>query len=143
MKFASPYNNPPKSSDFGIDFSNQVSMTEQHHARDCDINRIVSRYISTGELPVGRTDGQYVDVSMMTSYADALQVVEQAESLFSELPARVRDEYQNDPMLLMNAFSDPAQRDKLEALGLLTKTENHADATAAVDEVATAREPSP
>jgi len=143
MKFATPYNNPPVTANFAVDFTDEVSMTEQYHSKDCDINRIVNKYIATGELPRGRTDGRYVDVSMMTSYAQALEVVEQAETLFSELPAKVRADFQNDPLLLVNAFSDPAQRDKLEALGLLTKSENHAEVSAAVDEVATASTPSP
>lgn len=39
----------------------QKSLTEQHHASECDINRIVRRYETTGILPSG-VEGQYLEV---------------------------------------------------------------------------------
>ncbi|AXH77223.1 MAG: internal scaffolding protein [Microviridae sp.] len=41
------------------------SMTEQSHAGLCDINNIVARFQSTGQLPPPRVEGQYADVTRL------------------------------------------------------------------------------
>lgn len=39
------------------------SMTQQHHRDQTDINNIVERYARTGNLPPGRLESQYADVT--------------------------------------------------------------------------------
>lgn len=39
------------------------TLTEQHHAQESDINRIVQRYDATGMIPEGKGEGQFLDVT--------------------------------------------------------------------------------
>lgn len=39
------------------------SRTQQHHAKECDITRIIQRYTRTGELPPGRSRPVFGDVT--------------------------------------------------------------------------------
>lgn len=49
------------------------SMTHQSHAESCDINRIIDRYDRTGQLPTGRVQGVYDDVtSLQVDLTDAV-----------------------------------------------------------------------
>jgi len=48
-----------------------------------------------------------------------MHVLMQAEEAFSNLPARVRAHFDNDPARFLAAFSDERQADQLREFGLL------------------------
>nr|QJB20693.1 MAG: internal scaffolding protein [Microvirus sp.] len=78
------------------------SLTRQEHKDECDINSILARYDRTGDLPPSRP-GAFVNCSSV-SYQESLQIVSEANQLFSELPVRVREMYGNSPALFLDAF---------------------------------------
>lgn len=41
------------------------SKTHQSHAEACDVNKIIRKYERTGELPPGRMEPQYADVTSL------------------------------------------------------------------------------
>lgn len=71
------------------------TIVEQHHRETNNINKIVKRYQSTGQLPPGR-EGRYEDVSMIGDYHDV--VLKYAEA---------SEAYQNLPEAITNRFNDP------------------------------------
>lgn len=83
------------------------SMTEQHHARACDINAIMAKYVKTGVLEhVSKYEPTYADVSQL-DFKQAMDTVCRVESEFHELPAFVREHYENDPTAYIEAISTP------------------------------------
>jgi hypothetical protein len=69
------------------------SLTEQHHARSCDINTIMARYQKTGVIEhIKRHKSTYGDVSQL-DFQEAMQTVARAKSEFEELPAYARDAF--------------------------------------------------
>jgi phage internal scaffolding protein len=95
-------------------------VTKQSHKDECDVNQILARYERTGVVThLAKGIPQFADVSQIGDYHSALEQVRQADEFFMGLPAKVRSAFDNDPALLLDAVHDPAQRDKLEKLGLL------------------------
>lgn len=93
--------------------------TKQAFKDECDINRIMSRYISTGVLDfVNRHAPQYGDVTGY-DFMEAQLIVANARSMFEELPATVRDRFDNDPALFLDFVADDKNRDEARELGLL------------------------
>lgn len=73
------------------------SLTEQHHAKACDINTIMARYLKTGLIEhISRYEPQFGDISEL-DFKKSLDTITRVESEFYELPAYVRDHYENDP----------------------------------------------
>lgn len=94
------------------------SMTVQAPADEVDINKIMAR-ISKG-LPVLTSDNEpfYGDVSEFDGLQDALIKVQEAEDLFMQYPAGLREKFDNDPVKFVDFMSDPANTDEAIKLGL-------------------------
>lgn len=91
---------------FQQDFSGE-SLTQQHFAPECDVNNIVARYEATGLDPYAdrKAYEQYGDGTYRT-YVDAMFAVAEISSKFHELPAHVRDQFQNDPQNWITALHE-------------------------------------
>lgn len=73
------------------------SLTEQSHTKACDINNIVAKYTKTGLIDhINNRRGTFGNVSG-ADYKAAMDLVAEQKSVFYELPARVRDQFDNDP----------------------------------------------
>lgn len=93
---------------------------QQHEAADCDINRIMDRYIRDGVIEhVKEYGGQYGDFTEVPDYATCLRKVAEAEDCFAALPAKVRSKFENDPGAFLDFVSNPANRDEMALMGLL------------------------
>ena len=69
-----------------------VSMTEQHHARACDINTIMTKYLKTGVVDhINKYEPTYGDVSE-ADFKKSMDLVAAVKSEFQDLPAYVRAE---------------------------------------------------
>jgi len=115
------------------------SLTRQEHKDECDINSILARYERTGDLPPSRP-GAFVNCTS-TSYQESLQIVSEANQLFSELPVRVREIYGNSPALFLDAFDrkDPELLAAAQKYGMLRKSE--ADELTLLQRIADALKP--
>lgn len=72
-------------------------MTEQHHEKSCNINSIMAKYQKTGLIDhINTHQGKYGDVSG-ADFKAAQDLVAEQKSIFYELPAHVRAEFDNDP----------------------------------------------
>lgn len=108
-----------------FDTNHGPSLTVQSEAASCDIRNIMARYERTGMVDhINSFEGRYEDYrDFPESYQDALNTVMAGQESFSELPARIRDAFANDPYLFFQAVHDPAQQDRLIQLGVFTKRE--------------------
>lgn len=93
----------------------EPSMTRQEFAEDCDINTIMARYETTGNFhaPFAK-EAHYADYTAAPgSLMEAMEIMRSGEAAFMQLPAKVRREFDNDPMQFVEFASDPANLDQM------------------------------
>ena len=102
------------------------SRAVQDEKQVSDINYIVSRYAEDKSgvytLDLGQDSGTlvYGDATLPGDYSTALDLVQSVTQEFYELPAKIRAEFDHDPMKLVNALGSPDQRQRLIDLNLLS-----------------------
>lgn len=110
------------------------SMADQSFKDECDINNILKQYQLTGLIShINKHKGEYVDLPDDLDYQNSINTVLIAQDAFATLPSKVRDEFRNDPLHFLAAFSDPSRRGYLEELGLLPKASAAPSEGAAAD----------
>lgn len=102
----------------GIDCSDAVepSKTRQEFADECDINKIMERYdVSAGLIPFpdARQEPRYFDCSEVPDLQSAMNGIMAAEEAFMTLPAKVRAEFENDPVRFVEFACDPENLDQM------------------------------
>jgi len=103
------------------------SRTQQHFAKEADINTIMKRYSKTGYLvdpTIARTRIPYFgDVSFNFDF-HALQIkLIEINDRFGLMPAEIREKFENSPEKCLNWLADPANAKEAGELGLLPKIE--------------------
>lgn len=94
-------------------------LTKQSFKDECDINRIISRFQSTGELPnMANVPAQYLDVTSM-DFQEHQNFIAGANSMFHDLPAKIRDRFQNNPAEFFDFCSHEKNRPEMAEMGLL------------------------
>lgn len=103
-----------------ISFDPMEDRAKQSFKAECDINTIMSRYISTGVLPetILKLNGQFMDCSGY-EFQSAMDLVADASSMFQELPSSLRSRFRNDPAAFLDFCSDERNRSEMADLGLL------------------------
>lgn len=96
-------------------------MTKQSDTARTDINSIMAKWINTGLAPQTDARPQYGDFSNSVDFHAAVNQVMAAEKDFAELPARVRQHVENDPVKFLEMVMDPNRRSELEELGLVER----------------------
>lgn len=105
--------------DLSITFPPNSRWTKQSFAAECDINTIMARYQSTGEMPViNQLAPQYLDATGFDYQTMQNQIVE-ANQLFSQLPSALRARFQNDPGQFIDYCHDPENLPEMRKLGLV------------------------
>ncbi|WNK12914.1 MAG: internal scaffolding protein [Microvirus sp.] len=99
-----------------IDFGTETK-TQQQFAEQADINYIVGKYKVTGEMPEFR-QGTYMDVTDI-DYHTAMNTVISAQEKFMALPVKIRNEFENSPLKLIQFLQDRNNLEKAVALGLV------------------------
>ncbi|AXH75311.1 MAG: internal scaffolding protein [Microviridae sp.] len=103
-----------------ISFQQNSPFTKQSFKDECDINLLMARYMRTGELPnINERAPEYLDTTTGYDFQAAMQLVAEANSLFQDLPSRIRNRFQNDPAAFLDFCSDENNRPELAAMGLL------------------------
>lgn len=103
---------------------NDPLITEQHHAKSCDINNILARAIKNNGLisHVNSMQGDYSGLASQIDYHEAVNAVMAADNSFNLLPASIRTQFENDPAQFLD-FVDNADQSDLKELGLLPTAE--------------------
>lgn len=102
------------------DCSRDKGFTVQADRDDADINKIISRFNKSGQLPPTR-GGQpfYGDISDIGDLQESLIKVQEANELFMQYPAELRERFDNDPVNLVEFLGNEANRKEAEELGLV------------------------
>lgn len=107
-----------------VDFGDEVSLTRQADAKDCDVNVILDRFMKTGEMPWnGGKEAIYADVSDAGTFQEALQIVADAQTAFMGLDAKIRARFQNDPAQFLEFMENPDNYKEGVELGIYAKEE--------------------
>ena len=94
------------------------TMTKQAHKAETDINQIMAKYIKTGILEhANNYSGQY-GFATSDDFTASMQIVQDANDMFSELPAAVRKKFQNDPGQFLDFVQDPENEPQFYDMGL-------------------------
>ena len=109
-----------------VDCSVEPSRTKQSFAVECDINNIIRGYDRNGLIShLNEKMPQYADLvhdniigGAALDYHQALTMVRQADSAFRELPAEVRQRFENDPAKFLAFVDDPANQEEMVHMGL-------------------------
>lgn len=111
--------------DPGLDCSVEPSKAQQQFKDECDINAIMRRYETTGRIDwLNSRDPEWGDFTGIPSYHDALEAVRRAQEDFDEMPAKLRDEFDNDPAKFVAFMQDEKNYDRAVELGLVPKPED-------------------
>lgn len=94
------------------------SRTKTEFKRDSDINTIMDRFKKTGVLPVNTRNPVYMDTTQVPNLQQAMHVMIEAEKAFIGLPAKVRKEFDNNPLAFVEFATKPENIDKLREWGL-------------------------
>jgi len=93
--------------------------TQQQYRDECNINFLMKRYEKTGILPQGRDAPlQYADVSAM-DFTESMNRVAVVRGVFSQLDARTRARFENNPEHMLEFLADPGNAAEAVKLGLL------------------------
>ena len=97
---------------------------KQSFKDECDINRIMDTYKTTGIMPHQRKDKPRFGFAPDVDFRQALDLVTSAQEQFLELPAEVRAEFENDPGKFLEFIQDDENRKQAEELGLIGSPES-------------------
>lgn len=123
-----PYFRTPYNCEDPIEWTNQTALeckdptlTQQHFKDECDINILYARYLETNEMPQVLDGLSYGNFEGIFDFQTAMNSVRQAQGMFDQLPARIKNRFDNDPGKLLNFLNDQDNRDEAIFLGLLQK----------------------
>lgn len=99
----------------------EPTLAQQQFADDNDPNLIMERYARTGDLSLlqARSNGVFGDFTTAPDYREALNRVTEAQSMFSQLSAKVRARFNNDPAEFLEFFNDSSNLEEAVKLGLI------------------------
>lgn len=104
-------------------YFDEPSRTRQEFAEECDINNIMSRYEATGVIShINPREPMYMDLGDgVPDLRTAIDTVRAATASFMSLPAKVRSEFDNDPIKFVEFAKNPDNMDRLVDLGLAVR----------------------
>lgn len=95
-----------------------ASMTQQHMADSVNINKIMDRYLRTGEFPdVQEEHLSFYDVPAQ-SYHEMMNTLARGEEAFNALPAQFRKNWDNDPVAFLRDLQEPSGAELRLKLGI-------------------------
>lgn len=103
--------------------NHEPSQTNQHFAKDADINVIMDRFgVTDGAIPPAALDpSHFGDFTDAVDFRDALDRTRIAKERFDALPANLRQRFGNSPLQLWQFVNDPDNLEEAVTLGLLKK----------------------
>ncbi|AXL14980.1 internal scaffolding protein [Microviridae sp.] len=106
------------------------SLTQQSHAAAADVRNIIKQYDRTGLIAnVNKGIAQYGDYSEINEYAEALNMVRDAEQSFQEVPSHIREQFNNNAGLFFEFATDPKNSEKMIEMGLAKAPETKVEVT--------------
>jgi len=119
--------------------------TKQSFKNECDINHIMARYVKTGVIEHLNEHKPNYGFAPAVDFKTALDLVEKASTIFSELPSQIRAKFENNPENFLKFTENPDNRSELALMGLLSPeaTQEEADKLKASDSASAPLPPNP
>ena len=115
VKFKTPYGDRTRS---GFETTGD-SLTQQSHAAAADVRNIIKQYDRTGLIAnVNKGIAQYGDYSEINEYAEALNMVREANESFAEIPSHIREQFGNNAGVFFEFATDPKNKEEMIKMGL-------------------------
>ncbi len=96
----------------------EPTRTHQSAKDECDINKIMAKYVKTGVLDHQEEYGENYGFCTSMDLLEALSTVRTANEMFAELPAEVRKKFDHDPGAFLDFTLDPENKAELIEMGL-------------------------
>lgn len=97
----------------------EPSMTKQEFKDECDVNNIIKEFSVTGMAQhLSQRPELFEDLPQPFELQDALNMAAQAQASFMAVPAKIRAQFENDPVAFMAFVHDPANQQQLIEWGL-------------------------
>lgn len=122
MTFYTRFTPPPAPE---VDFKDSPRLVAVEFAREADINFLLARYKNTGslytadEMIKATRRPQFGDFTGIPDYQETLNKVNAALEMFSELPLKIRQRFNDSPTELLAFLQDESNRDEAIELGLV------------------------
>lgn len=101
-----------------LDFTDQKTLTEQCHRDEVKIQNIMKRHRTTGLVShLSKQHGFYADMSSAPDFYTAQTVIAQTKSMFEEIPAKIRKDFDNDPGKFLDFIQNPDNKDQMAEYG--------------------------
>lgn len=104
-----------------LEFEEGSSRTKQSQTDECDINKIMAKYLRTGAIAHGNKFAGDYGYASSVSFHEAMNCISKGESMFSELPSDLRTRFSNDVGEFLDFVQNPENSKEMISLGL-TKT---------------------
>lgn len=101
----------------------EETKTQQQFKEESDINVLVRRFKLTGEMPQGVRMPTYADFGEVYDFHSAANAIAEANEAFSQMPAAIRDKFNNDPARFVAFCSNEENRTEAEKMGLVPAKE--------------------
>ena len=100
------------------------SLTQQHFKEECDIINIIKRHDRNGIIEhVQRGQARYGDFSEVKDYREALDLVQNAQEEFMNIPSDIRKQFDNNPGKFYEFVSNPDNKDELIKMGFIQQSQ--------------------
>ena len=102
------------------------SLTKQSFKDEVDINKIMSKFMQTGQINhLNRAQPNY-GVATATDFREALEIVRNGDETFMNLPSEIRAKFNQNPEEFLAFVENPENVPEMENLGLLeTQGQSH------------------
>jgi len=106
------------------------SLTQQSHAAAADVRNIIKQYDRTGLIAnVNKGIAQYGDYSEINEYAEALNMVREANESFATIPSHIREQFNNNAGLFFEFVTDPKNSEEMIKMGLAKAPDTKVEVT--------------
>lgn len=96
------------------------TITKQEYQAECDINTIVKSWMSSGVCPsVNAKVPLFVDCTLVKSFEQSANDLIAAQDAFMELDPKIRKQFNNSPVELVEFLADERNREEAIKLGLV------------------------
>lgn len=104
-----------------LDCTDAPTMTEQHHADVVKTQNIMKQFQATGIVQhMNNRPPIYEDLSGAPDFYEAQKIIAAANSMFEEVPAQIRREFEHDAGKYLEFIQNPENAEKMEEMGLDT-----------------------
>lgn len=96
-----------------------TSKTKQSFADETNINKIMAKYKSTGQMPVLNNKKPNFGFAPSYDFRAAMETIVKMQDEFNKLPAKTRQEFDYDPALFLEFCENEENAEELAEMGLI------------------------